>query len=629
MRLISNSLTGRVVSVCIVLAMAPLLITGWVMFNQFNRLGDQTGQIISTALTNAMENDLQRGVNQVGLQCQLAMARHEQVLTRMFDMNQAALGSLVHDHVLTAERQVIGQASIIAGQGRDWGDWTAKAKAADGLILLGPIMDPKVPGDGEVARLALANGSVCVAIDIKWEIIASPLRLITFGKTGYPWVADETGMLVIHPKFGIKDHFVVTEPQYGDLADLVKNHLLKGKTGIGKYVFKGDAKVCAFVPLRIGQRSWALACTVPTKEVIADAVVVENEFRRGLIGVTWSMLYAAVITLVVSVLVALLFARMICRPAKKGVVVAQAMLAGDLNPRTGSTGQDEIGKLCQTIDALAVNLQSKISNVQDMAQDVQVVKACAEAMVDISGMLDSAISLTADQAQTLTATNEAAAVNLQTIATGGDEMKMAITEISSNVVKVSQTAREAAVDASHMSEVVKRLGESSQEIGQVLAVIKSIAEQTNLLGLNATIEASRAGESGRGFAVVASEVKGLAQRSASSLVDVSNRVVSMQQGVKDTIAAINRITATVNHVDEMQQIISAAIEEQTATTSNIVMAVADVAAKGREIAAASALVSENAMNSQCAIISLKSACEQLKAVADNLERTTISYQAKC
>ena len=116
-------------------------------------------------------------------------------------------------------------------------------------------------------------------------------------------------------------------------------------------------------------------------------------------------------------------------------------------------------------------------------------------------------------------------------------------------------------------------------------MITSIAEQTNLLALNATIEAARAGEAGKGFVVVANEVKELAQAAARATEDISARVQTTQTDVQAAVAAIGEITQVVHQINDIQVVISAAVEEQSATTDEMVRNVAEVSAGSSEIAA--------------------------------------------
>jgi methyl-accepting chemotaxis protein len=129
------------------------------------------------------------------------------------------------------------------------------------------------------------------------------------------------------------------------------------------------------------------------------------------------------------------------------------------------------------------------------------------------------------------------------------------------------------------------LGTSSAEIGDVIKTITAIAAQTNLLALNATIEAARAGEAGKGFAVVASEVKDLAQETARATEDISRRVESIQAGTTGAVLAIEEISLVISRISDFQTTIASAVEEQTATTSEMNRSVGEAATGTAAIAA--------------------------------------------
>ncbi len=129
------------------------------------------------------------------------------------------------------------------------------------------------------------------------------------------------------------------------------------------------------------------------------------------------------------------------------------------------------------------------------------------------------------------------------------------------------------------NETIAKLGQSSAEIGKVIKVITSIAQQTNLLALNATIEAARAGEAGKGFAVVANEVKELAKQTAKATEDISRKIEAIQADTKGAVDAIGQIGRIIMQINDIQNTIASAVEEQTATTNEISRNVAE-AAKG-------------------------------------------------
>jgi twitching motility protein PilJ len=95
------------------------------------------------------------------------------------------------------------------------------------------------------------------------------------------------------------------------------------------------------------------------------------------------------------------------------------------------------------------------------------------------------------------------------------------------------------------SKRIKRLGESSQEIGEIVQLISDITEQTNVLALNAAIQAASAGEAGRGFTVVAEEVQRLAERSGEATKHISAIVKSIQRDTQDAVEAMERSTRGV------------------------------------------------------------------------------------
>jgi twitching motility protein PilJ len=140
------------------------------------------------------------------------------------------------------------------------------------------------------------------------------------------------------------------------------------------------------------------------------------------------------------------------------------------------------------------------------------------------------------------------------------------------------------------SKRIKRLGESSQEIGNIVELISDIAEQTNILALNASIQASMAGEAGRGFAVVADEVQRLAERAANATkqievlvrtiqTDTNEAVVSMERSTTDVVggallaenagAALQEIEQVSNQIASLVQNISASARGQSSAAQNI------------------------------------------------------------
>jgi methyl-accepting chemotaxis protein len=163
------------------------------------------------------------------------------------------------------------------------------------------------------------------------------------------------------------------------------------------------------------------------------------------------------------------------------------------------------------------------------------------------------------------------------VASAAEEMGSAIREIAMGSAGATEVAGEAARAANNADTTMSSLDRRSQEISEVVDVISEIAEQTNLLALNATIEAARAGEAGKGFAVVADEVKQLANETARATETIAEMVSQIQSDTSGAVQAITNIRTVINQVNETQQTISVAVEEQSATTSEISRAVSGFA----------------------------------------------------
>ena len=212
------------------------------------------------------------------------------------------------------------------------------------------------------------------------------------------------------------------------------------------------------------------------------------------------------------------------------------------------------------------------SIVSAIASAAQQTRASAET-------LSRSSAATSEQSTAVATAAEQASGNVQTVASAAEEMSSSIAEITRQVGRCSEVTSIAVEDVSNTDERVRQLTQSVSEIDKVLSLITAIAEQTNLLALNATIEAARAGEAGRGFAVVASEVKELASQTSRATHEIAGQIRGIQDSTEGTVGAIRTIGKTITDVQEIAAAIAAAVEEQSAATSEIARNIEE-AAKG-------------------------------------------------
>jgi methyl-accepting chemotaxis protein len=225
----------------------------------------------------------------------------------------------------------------------------------------------------------------------------------------------------------------------------------------------------------------------------------------------------------------------------------------------------------------------------------------------------------AGRADVVSAAAEQVSRNVQTVATGAEQMGASIREIAQNATDAARVAADAVQAAQLTNDAVSKLGASSQEIGNVVKVITSIAQQTNLLALNATIEAARAGEAGKGFAVVAHEVKDLAQETAKATDDISARISAIQTDTAGAVEAIEQITLVIAKINDYQNTIAAAVEEQTATTREMSRSVNEAAIGTSEIAENITGVAQAAAATSSGVVDSQRAAAELSRMSDEMD----------
>jgi methyl-accepting chemotaxis protein len=315
--------------------------------------------------------------------------------------------------------------------------------------------------------------------------------------------------------------------------------------------------------------------------------------------------------------------RDIAGPAGRISEVAAALAEGDLTRRTGLDAGGEISRAGKALDD-AVDAVSAL--VGQVARTAQGSEATVGALRGAAAEGAAAARETSTQVGAVSASAEQVSRNVQAVAAGAEQMGAAIREIAQNASQAAKVAAQAMTEVTATNETVARLGASSQEIGAVVKVITTIAEQTNLLALNATIEAARAGEAGKGFAVVAGEVKELAQETAKATEDIARRVEAIQADTEGAVAAIGEIGTIIARIDDYQTTIASAVEEQTATTTEMSRSVGDAAAGSGEIAATITGVADASAGSTEELGRMGESIAELARMADDLQTRVAQFR---
>ncbi|MCB9831438.1 MAG: type IV pili methyl-accepting chemotaxis transducer N-terminal domain-containing protein [Planctomycetes bacterium] len=303
--------------------------------------------------------------------------------------------------------------------------------------------------------------------------------------------------------------------------------------------------------------------------------------------------------------------------------VVHAAEAGDLEARTGLSGERPIARVGTGLDAFLAKLQERMKL---LARSVGELNGAATELEDNGRGLDDGAKATALAAGATVDACDTGGQGVDSMVAAIEEMTATMQEIASNAARAAQVAREAVHSARESNLMIERLGTRSQEIREVLTVITDIAEQTNLLALNATIEAVRAGEAGKGFAVVAAEVKDLASGTAAAAEKIADHVLLIQDDIEGAIDGIHGIGAVIDEINQSQAAIASAVEEQSATANEMSRTAHETAGDVAGIREQSRLLTQEAARTADAAIRAERIATRMTALAVELDRFVADYR---
>jgi twitching motility protein PilJ len=245
---------------------------------------------------------------------------------------------------------------------------------------------------------------------------------------------------------------------------------------------------------------------------------------------------------------------------------------------------------------------------------IEALRELVTTIKDSSILVDAASKQTDTTARQLLRAGEAQAKQAAAASESMARMAASIEEVSGNAERCSDVARHS-VEVAHKggeavrrtiagmntiretiqdtSKRIKRLGESSQEIGNIVELIEEIAEQTNILALNASIEASRAGEASRGFAVVADEVQKLAERSTNATKKIEVLVSTIQSDTNEAVVSMERSTTDVVGGALLAENAGAALDEIEQVSHQIASLVQNISGSSKEQSGVAGAITKN------------------------------------
>ncbi|OTG69323.1 chemotaxis protein [Acinetobacter sp. ANC 4470] len=309
---------------------------------------------------------------------------------------------------------------------------------------------------------------------------------------------------------------------------------------------------------------------------------------------------------------------------------------GDLRSYA-TVSEDFTGAIADSINFAIDQLRDLVSRITDTSQEV------AQYTANTQGITNQLAEASEHQAQEIAGAS--AAIN---------EMAISIDQVSSNATESAVVAERSVKIAANGADVVnrsiegmdtireqiqetskriKRLGESSQEIGNIVALINDIADQTNILALNAAIQASMAGEAGRGFAVVADEVQRLAERSASATKQIEGLVKTIQTDTNEAVISMEQTTSEVVRGANLSKDAGVALDEIQNVSGNLAKLIANISdaaklqsASAGHIATTMNVVQEITSQTTTATFDTARSVSELANMAESLRESVTDFK---
>ncbi|SFH32051.1 methyl-accepting chemotaxis protein [Pseudomonas sp. NFACC45] len=388
----------------------------------------------------------------------------------------------------------------------------------------------------------------------------------------------------------------VKDPGYQTVLNEVAGHIAGFNEKLAEYT--GLLAQEKIVYQQLHERASQVVERVDQAYTAEDAAM-QAELKKNSLLIIGS----SALALLVGLIAAWVITRLIVGPLRSVIRVAQQIASGDLSATVQVTRQDEIGQLMLAMQQMGAGLSSIVSGLQagieQLANSAQSLSAVTEQTnLEVSSQKEETEQVATAMNQ-MTATVHDVARNAEEAAqaaqTADDKVESGQQVVRQSMVRIEQLAD----SATSASSSIESLSAEIQNIGTVLSVIKSVAEQTNLLALNAAIEAARAGEQGRGFAVVADEVRALAKRTQQSTEEIERLVSALRSAAQTSVqqiqssgelvkmavsdalqteSALGSIAAAVSLIQQMNQQIAAAAEQQSSVAEEINRSVTSIRA---------------------------------------------------
>jgi len=466
--------------------------------------------------------------------------------------------------------------------------WYEHASVEDDIYFTEPYMDEVF---GKMILSAMkpikegGNTVGIVAIDIFLDELPQLMQSYKMGKDGYSFLLSNDGTILYHPNSEL-----ILEQKLQSLSGEIGNvgqKMVEGEKGLRLTEVNDRLEYIGYSP--VSTTNWSVGTSITQEEALSSL----NTFTFMMI------LFFSIACFILIVLVFFLLKHMLRGIPHVTNVMEQLALGNLSQEELKSKSKDEIGKLVTSTNQLNQNLRDIVSQINVVSESVS---SQSEELTQSANEVKTGSEQVASTMQELAAGSETQANSASDLSSGMNSFADKVQEANENGYRIeanskvvlnmtkdgSELMKNSIVQMEKVDSIVRDsvnkvhgLDKQSQEISNLVTVIKDVSDQTNLLALNAAIEAARAGEHGKGFAVVADEVRKLAEQVSDSVTNITDIVgniqkeaglvsESLQGGYKEVEQGKAQIVSTGETFRKISDAVTEMVDSITTIAENLV-----------------------------------------------------------